>query len=76
MFWLVKTMSTGEEELSIFYLSNNLGDAPSLFQRYIVASYFVTTVFTTVGFGDIAAVLREEAGPMTGGDMLLMRCCL
>eukprot|EP00960_Hanusia_phi_P000830 22628-Hanusia_phi.AAC.2 len=53
---LASRMSMSDEELAIFYHSNNLPGHPSLFQRYIVASYFITTVFTTVGFGDIAAV--------------------
>ena len=61
LFWLVKESSARDMvEVESWLLANGLPvDAP-LLDKYMVAAYFITTVFTTVGFGDIAAENTQE----------------
>eukprot|EP00293_Proteomonas_sulcata_P019167 CAMPEP_0184314466 /NCGR_PEP_ID=MMETSP1049-20130417/74367_1 /TAXON_ID=77928 /ORGANISM="Proteomonas sulcata, Strain CCMP704" /LENGTH=789 /DNA_ID=CAMNT_0026632391 /DNA_START=75 /DNA_END=2444 /DNA_ORIENTATION=- len=59
-YWLVKTISSDEDEVFVFLEGMNLPRDASLAQRYILSQYFVNTVFTTVGFGDIAAESTAE----------------
>jgi hypothetical protein len=63
--WLIKVATTDEEHVQEF-LDRHRPDAsaefPSLstpegkMAAYVTCTYFVTTVFSTVGFGDISAV--------------------
>eukprot|EP00960_Hanusia_phi_P076474 768565-Hanusia_phi.AAC.2 len=56
-FWLVKELSN--ESLEEFVLSYGLQDG-DLWGKYILSAYFVNTVFTTVGFGDVTGTNTAE----------------
>lgn len=62
-----KKMSTSEEEVEAFlnYHVPGLGDGGSqeVAPRYVLSTYFISSVFTTVGFGDIHAENTAEARP-------------
>ena len=60
VYWLVKESSCTEEEIDFFLRTHNLEDPDSLIQKYSLAFYFVNTIFSTVGFGDIVAVNTAE----------------
>jgi hypothetical protein len=59
-YWLVKEATFGQDEAYNFAAERGATDPHSTLQRWIVAWYFVNTVFTTVGFGDISAQNPEE----------------
>jgi hypothetical protein len=48
------------EEVDHWLQAHGLERDAGLTHKYIVASYYITTVFTTVGFGDIAAENTPE----------------
>jgi hypothetical protein len=62
-----KKVSTSDEEVKAFlnYHIPELGDAGSqdVAPRYVLSTYFISSVFTTVGFGDIHAENTAEARP-------------
>jgi hypothetical protein len=75
-FWLIKEASSSEEDLVDFLIQHNIvpdhsvpGDeamwfntdeARFTFERYLLSGYFINTVMTTVGFGDIAGTSAPE----------------
>jgi len=60
-YWLVKEAgSESLEEVSLWVQGHGLEADASLPDKYIVAAYYITTVFTTVGFGDISADNTSE----------------
>lgn len=66
MYWLVKSDSSSAANLADWMNEQNVdvdgkSDA-TLMEKYIVSVYFVFTIFTTVGFGDITPVNLEERG--------------
>ena len=62
IYWLVKESSSTDEEVADFLSNQNLNDFQrnELFDRYTVAFYFVSVIFSTVGFGDVAAINTSE----------------
>jgi len=54
-FWLVKVISNDEEEVVEFLEYNGLSASANVVEKYVLSVYFINTVFTTVGFGDIHA---------------------
>ncbi|EKX37596.1 hypothetical protein GUITHDRAFT_144874 [Guillardia theta CCMP2712] len=68
MFWLVKEHSNSYEDVLLFLEDNGVftcnGDhyfsSPCLLDKYVIATYFVVTIFSTIGFGDISATNSEE----------------
>jgi hypothetical protein len=62
IYWLVKESSCSDEEITAFLRDQNLNEAQraELFDRYTVAFYFVSVIFSTVGFGDVAAINTAE----------------
>ncbi len=75
IFWLIKEMSTTDEEMLDFLIQHNImsensepgdpdwfktSEATFLIQRYVLSGYFINTVMTTVGFGDIAGTSVPE----------------
>lgn len=52
-FWLVKEASSTELEIQDFLVRNGLEPDAGVFDRYVLGMYFINTVITTVGFGDI-----------------------
>ena len=60
IFWLTKEASTSQEEISDFIEGYGLErDAPVL-QRYALSIYYINTIFTTVGFGDVGPQNEAE----------------
>jgi len=62
IYWLVKESSCTDAEIADFLRDQNLNDAQraELFDRYTLAFYFVSVIFSTVGFGDVAAINTAE----------------
>jgi hypothetical protein len=57
---MVKVLSTSPEDIGEFLEGKGLAaDAPTS-QQYILCCYFIVTIFTTVGFGDISASNTSE----------------
>ena len=50
-FWIVKENTNSPEEIELFLADLNTGT--SVPEKYVLACYFIVTVCTTVGFGDI-----------------------
>jgi len=63
-FWLVKTLTCTPEEVVEFQHSHGFAhdrpEALPLKDKYLLAGYYINTIFTTVGFGDVTAVNSEE----------------
>lgn len=63
-FWLVKTLTCSREEIVDFQhthgFPHDTTDEMPLKDKYLLASYYINTIFTTVGFGDVVAVNSEE----------------
>ena len=59
-FWLVKILSNTDEEMVEFLLYVNAPVEDDISQHYMVSFYFISTVFTTIGFGDIFAENHYE----------------
>ena len=60
IFWLTKEASTSQEEISDFIEGYGLErDAPVL-QCYALSIYYINTIFTTVGFGDVGPQNEAE----------------
>jgi len=62
-FWLIKERSNSEEEMkdwidSLLPVPEEQSD--SLYHKYVVSFYFINTIFSTVGFGDIKPVNSSE----------------
>jgi hypothetical protein len=57
-FWLVKENSNSKEEISDFLEGMHTDD--TVVAKYILSCYFILTVCTTVGFGDIGATNMTE----------------
>ncbi|EKX41194.1 hypothetical protein GUITHDRAFT_142125 [Guillardia theta CCMP2712] len=53
LFWLVKQLSSTEEQVCEFLTSRSLPCDGSPFGSYVVMIYFTNTIFATVGFGEI-----------------------
>ena len=62
MFWLIKTDVTPADEIDDWMIRNNLSIHlhASLSEKYVAAVYFVFTIFTTVGFGDMVPESTSE----------------
>lgn len=59
-YWLVKMICSDGADVEQFLTIQNLPPDASVAERYVVSIYFVSTVFTTVGFGDVSAVSTGE----------------
>ena len=62
-WWLVKIASNSDEDLVAFEETHGLDvSAPwqGLWDKYVLAFYFVNTVLSTIGFGDIAGKNSAE----------------
>lgn len=59
-FWMAKTQSNTPEQVTEFLEPNHLTLDSHLAEKYLLALYFVCTIFTTVGFGDVHAVNTVE----------------
>jgi hypothetical protein len=75
IFWLIKEVSTTDEDMLDFLIQHNIvpansepgdpdwfntSEATFLIERYVLSGYFINTVMTTVGFGDIAGTSLPE----------------
>ena len=60
LFWLVKEATCSQEDISDFIESFGLPRDAGFLERYTLAFYFVNTIFTTVGFGDVTPVTNSE----------------
>ena len=61
LFWLVKeAFAERPEDVEAFQQREGIGADASLLDKYMLAAYYITTVFTTVGFGDISAENTPE----------------
>eukprot|EP00290_Baffinella_frigidus_P036531 CAMPEP_0180307770 /NCGR_PEP_ID=MMETSP0988-20121125/28054_1 /TAXON_ID=697907 /ORGANISM="non described non described, Strain CCMP2293" /LENGTH=839 /DNA_ID=CAMNT_0022291127 /DNA_START=42 /DNA_END=2560 /DNA_ORIENTATION=- len=65
MFWLIKEVSNTPENMQRFLTTQGFpGDTAentaNPYQKYVIAFYFVNTVFCTIGFGDIAGMNTAE----------------
>jgi len=60
LYWLVKEISSSQEEIEEFLHLHNLDNTANLANKYVIATYFINTMFTTVGFGDIYAYNTAE----------------
>jgi hypothetical protein len=79
LFWLVRVITTEEEEVSEFItchvgLDVDATKAQGMVQIYMCCFYFVATVWTTVGFGDISGTMQHllQLSPdfrFQGGDV-------
>jgi hypothetical protein len=58
-FWLVKTVTTTPEEVERFLEKQGVSEA-TLADCYVISFYYVNTIFTTVGFGDVTPSNHEE----------------
>ena len=63
-FWLIKSIVTSEAEMLEFLLINGIDpDSNSVtWECYVLSGYFINTVFTTVGFGDVSGSNAPERG--------------
>ena len=61
-YWLIKSTSNDEEVFHEFLDIEMLSHDPKedLTSKYILAFYFVNTVFCTIGFGDVAGTNNAE----------------
>ncbi|EKX43259.1 hypothetical protein GUITHDRAFT_140581 [Guillardia theta CCMP2712] len=63
-YWLVKELTHSREETDAWFLSlfseGSGVEAGDLFHQYVLATYFINTIFSTVGFGDVAPDNSEE----------------
>jgi hypothetical protein len=57
-FWMVKENSNTQEDVNAFLDDKNVQH--TVLQKYVLCCYFIVTVCTTVGFGDITATNTEE----------------
>lgn len=53
-------VSSTPEEVLQFQIDNYIEEPGSLSGKYLLAIYFVNTIYTTVGFGDITAENSSE----------------
>jgi len=55
-WWLIKTETNPPHELNNWLADKDLDAAPTedIASKYVIAFYFVNTVFCTIGFGDIS----------------------
>jgi hypothetical protein len=60
LFWLVKSVSCSEEEISAWLEMESLSPGAGLSDRYLISCYLINTIFTTVGFGDIVPTNQAE----------------
>eukprot|EP00960_Hanusia_phi_P070049 767227-Hanusia_phi.AAC.3 len=60
IFWLLKVLNN--EDLELLLESKNANLEPQWLMGYLVSFYFVVTIFTTVGFGDISPNNPSEVG--------------
>lgn len=60
LFWLVKEATIPYEEISLWVEGFGLDNKSSFLERYALAFYYVNTIFTTVGFGDVTPLTNEE----------------
>lgn len=60
LFWLTKSVSCSEEEISAWLEMESLSADAGLGDRYLISCYLVNTIFTTVGFGDIVPYNQAE----------------
>ena len=62
MFWLVReaTMTTEDIDEVLAYHGLRPNNVEDLLEKYLLSWYFVNTIFTTVGFGDISAETTLE----------------
>lgn len=58
IYWFVKEGSNSEGEMVDFFSLQNLEDETA--SKYVLSAYFISSVFTTVGFGDVAATNEAE----------------
>lgn len=59
-FYLVKVASNEPEQVNLFLMDNGIEPDADRLHKYMLAFYFINTVFTTVGFGDIGATNTSE----------------
>lgn len=60
LFWLVKSVSCTEEEISAWLEMELMPPDAGLGDRYLLSCYLINTIFTTVGFGDIVPANQAE----------------
>jgi len=62
IYWLVKLVFSDDSDMVDFLDYHDLPTAVhgALWERYLLAMYFISTIFTTVGFGDISAINSAE----------------
>mmetsp|Transcript_7611 Transcript_7611/g.18673 ORF Transcript_7611/g.18673 Transcript_7611/m.18673 type:complete len:652 (-) Transcript_7611:91-2046(-) len=60
IFWLIKQVGSSEAEYEGFLEDQGLESSSSVESKYVVAIYFISTIVTTVGFGDIAGLNSWE----------------
>ena len=65
-FWLVKENSNTKEDVADFLEGMNVDDTVAA--KYVLSCYFILTVCTTVGFGDIGATNM--------GEQILIMCIM
>eukprot|EP00960_Hanusia_phi_P043384 756022-Hanusia_phi.AAC.3 len=79
IYWLIKEMTFSQDEICLFLSHYNLSCSSDLLEKYVLTIYFMNTIFTTVGFGDITAentaerlftIVAMYAGVMVFGTML------
>ena len=58
IYWLCKTLSFSAEEVQQFLDELDIGS--DVKSQYISSFYFITTIFTTIGFGDIVPLNLSE----------------
>ncbi|EKX33385.1 hypothetical protein GUITHDRAFT_120449 [Guillardia theta CCMP2712] len=58
LYWLVKVTTNSNEEVSLFIQSKSMQEG--IDDEYTLSFYFVTTIFTTIGFGDVYAENHAE----------------
>lgn len=58
IYWFVKDISSSEAEMIDFFAGQKLDDETA--SKYVLSAYFISSVFTTVGFGDVAAMNEAE----------------
>ena len=76
-FWLVKENTNGEEEVREWFaalLDHPDEDSDSLYHKYVVSFYFINTIFSTVGFGDIVPGNSPERLFVVGAFYLVGVC--
>jgi hypothetical protein len=68
-YWLIKSLTEPAENTEI--LLDQFGysdhDADQTFVKYVLSAYFINSIFTTIGFGDISAVNEYEMIFTIGG---------